>query len=181
MYNDDETQLINDWRNLVWKVALSFSSPLDVSEVLGAGYEGLLHANRTFDPLRGVEFKTHATIHIRWTISAFLKKNGYFIPVKDRTITPTPPAVDFAEDITIYEGQTETDTYGVIDEIKELLNVDKPSRDLLFAVIDRIEIDQYRNIEIYYKFNLIKKDVFKYKEIESPRNPYGPKGKPKKK
>ena len=122
MYNDDETQLINDWRNLVWKVALSFSSPLDVSEVLGAGYEGLLHANRTFDPLRGVEFKTHATIHIRWTISAFLKKNGYFIPVKDRTITPTPPAVDFAEDITIYEGQTETDTYGVIDEIKELLN-----------------------------------------------------------
>ena len=67
------------------------------------------------------------------------------------------------------------------DKIKELLNVDKPSRDLLFAVIDRIEIDQYRNIEIYYKFNLIKKDVFKYKEIESPRNPYGPKGKPKKK
>lgn len=66
-------------------------------------------------------------------------------------------------------------------KIKELLNVDKPSRDLLFAVIDRIEIDQYRNIEIYYKFNLIKKDVFKYKEIESPRNPYGPKGKPKKK
>ena len=67
------------------------------------------------------------------------------------------------------------------DKIKELLNVDKPTRDLLFAVIDRIEIDQYRNIEIYYKFNLIKKDSFKYKETESPRNPYGPKGKSRKK
>ena len=122
MYNDDESQLINDWRNLVWKVARSFVSPLEVSDLLGAGYEGLLHANRTFDPLRGVPFKTHATIHIRWTISAVLKKNGYFIPVKDRTITPTPPAVDFAEDITVYEGQTDTDTYGVLDEIKELLN-----------------------------------------------------------
>ena len=66
------------------------------------------------------------------------------------------------------------------DKIRELINVDKPTRDLLFAVIDRIEIDQNRNIEIFYKFNLIKKDTFKYKEINSPRNPYGVKGKTKK-
>jgi DNA invertase Pin-like site-specific DNA recombinase/chaperonin cofactor prefoldin len=67
------------------------------------------------------------------------------------------------------------------DKIRELLNLENPTRDLMFAVIDRIEIDQYRNIEINYKFDLIKKDTFKYKEVDTPRNPYGPKGKPTKK
>ena len=63
------------------------------------------------------------------------------------------------------------------DKIKEFLKMDPPSRELMFAVIDRIEIDQYRNVEIKYKFNLIEKDNFKYVEPEGPRNPYGPKGK----
>jgi len=66
------------------------------------------------------------------------------------------------------------------DTIRELINLDKPDRDLLFAIIDRIEIDQYRNVEIKYKFNLIEEDNFKYKEIETPRNPYGKRGKPMK-
>lgn len=63
------------------------------------------------------------------------------------------------------------------DKIREFLKMDPPSRELMFAVIDRIEIDQYRNVEIKYKFNLIEKDSFKYVEPEGPRNPYGPKGK----
>ncbi|MDO5556918.1 MAG: recombinase family protein [Clostridia bacterium] len=63
------------------------------------------------------------------------------------------------------------------DKIRELLNTNNISRDLLFAIIDKIEIDQYRNVEIKYKFNLIKKDVFKYKDPEGPRNPYGSRGK----
>ena len=63
------------------------------------------------------------------------------------------------------------------DKIRELLKMNPPSRELLFALIDRIEIDQYRNVEIKYKFNLIQQDIFKYKEPDKPRNPYGPKGK----
>lgn len=63
------------------------------------------------------------------------------------------------------------------DKIKELLNVNPPTRDLLFAVIDRIEIDKDRNIEIKYKFNLIDKDEFKYISPDMPRNPYGKRGK----
>lgn len=63
------------------------------------------------------------------------------------------------------------------DKIKELLNVNPPTRELLFAVIDRIEIDKDRNIEIKYKFNLIDKDEFKYISHDMPRNPYGKRGK----
>ncbi len=66
------------------------------------------------------------------------------------------------------------------DIIRELLKVNPPTRELLFALIDRIEIDQDRNVEIKYKFNLIEHDIFKYKEIDKPKNPYGPKGKNKK-
>ena len=67
------------------------------------------------------------------------------------------------------------------DKIKELLNLDKPSRDLMFAIIDRIEIDQYRNVEIKYKFNLIEQDSFRYKEPVVVRKPRKRKGKTKKK
>lgn len=47
-------------------------------------------------------------------------------------------------------------------KIKEFLNINNPSRDLLFALIDRIEIDKDRNIQITYKFNLIDEDKYKY-------------------
>ena len=46
--------------------------------------------------------------------------------------------------------------------IKEFLNINNPSRDLLFALIDRIEIDKDRNIQITYKFNLIDEDKYEY-------------------
>ena len=41
------------------------------------------------------------------------------------------------------------------EKIKELLDLKKITRDLMFALIDRIEIDKDRNIGITYKFNLI--------------------------
>lgn len=40
-------------------------------------------------------------------------------------------------------------------KIKELLDFKHLTRDLMFALIDRIEIDKDRNIQITYKFNLI--------------------------
>lgn len=65
------------------------------------------------------------------------------------------------------------------DKIKELLNIKNPTRDLMFALIDRIEIDKDRNIEIKYKCSLIDDDKFQYIGPTEPRNPYGPKGRTK--
>ena len=48
------------------------------------------------------------------------------------------------------------------NKIKELLDLEQPTRDLMFALIDRIEIDKDRNIQITYKFNLIDEDKYKY-------------------
>ena len=41
------------------------------------------------------------------------------------------------------------------DKIKELINLDNPSRELLQSIINKIVIDKDRNIEIYYKFSLL--------------------------
>lgn len=40
-------------------------------------------------------------------------------------------------------------------KIRKLINIEKPTRELLQAIISRIEIDKERNIEIFYKFNLL--------------------------
>ncbi len=43
----------------------------------------------------------------------------------------------------------------IINNIKQLLNLENPSRKLLLSVIDRIVINKDRNVEIYYKFKNI--------------------------
>ena len=52
--------------------------------------------------------------------------------------------IDSAKEIKKYE-----------ERIKELINLDKPSRELLQSIIDKIIIDKDRNIEIFYKFSLL--------------------------
>ena len=52
--------------------------------------------------------------------------------------------IDSAKEIKKYE-----------QKIKELINLDKPSRELLQSIIDKIIIDKDRNIEIFYKFSLL--------------------------
>lgn len=52
--------------------------------------------------------------------------------------------IDFAKEIKKYE-----------EKIKELINLNKPSRELLQSIIDKIIIDKDRNIEIFYKFSLL--------------------------
>ena len=52
--------------------------------------------------------------------------------------------IDSAKEIKKYE-----------EKIKELINLDKPSRELLQSIIDKIIIDKDRNIEIFYKFSLL--------------------------
>ncbi len=42
-----------------------------------------------------------------------------------------------------------------LDKIKEFMSMKNPSRALISSLIDRIEIDEEKNIDIYYKFKLI--------------------------
>ena len=62
-------------------------------------------------------------------------------------------------------------------QIKKLLDLNKPKRELLLSLIDRIEIDENRLITIKFKYGIIPDLEFQYKEVTGPRNPYGKKGK----
>ena len=62
-------------------------------------------------------------------------------------------------------------------QIKQLLNIENPSRELIFTIIDKIVIDEDKNIEINFKFNIVDSIIFKYNDPENVRNPYGCKGK----
>lgn len=62
-------------------------------------------------------------------------------------------------------------------KIKELLNIEKPNRDLLFTLIDRIEADEDRNITIKFKYKILDDYTFKYIDNNPIRNPYGRCGK----
>ena len=62
-------------------------------------------------------------------------------------------------------------------KIKELLDLNKPKKELIDTLIERIVIDKDRNITIYYKYDVVPSVSFKYEEITKPRNPYGKKGK----
>ena len=50
--------------------------------------------------------------------------------------------------------QLTNDTY-YLDKIKDFLKMKNPSRALISSLIDRIEIDEDKNVDIYYKFKLI--------------------------
>lgn len=67
------------------------------------------------------------------------------------------------------------------NQIKKLLDLKKPKRELLQTLISRIEIDKNRNITFRFKFNIIDDYTFTYQNLNKPRNPYGKKGKPKSK
>lgn len=64
-------------------------------------------------------------------------------------------------------------------QIKKLLNLKNPNRDLLFTIIEKIEADKDRNIFIYFGHKILPDLIFKYKDMNKPRNPYGRYGKNK--
>ena len=63
-----------------------------------------------------------------------------------------------------------------INKIKRLLNLNNPNKDLLFALIERIEADKDRNIIIKFRYDILDTHTFKYKDNRI-HNPYGRKGK----
>ena len=63
-----------------------------------------------------------------------------------------------------------------INKIKRLLSLDNPNKDLLFALIERIEADKDRNIIIKFRYDILDTHSFKYVD-NRVHNPYGRKGK----
>ncbi len=63
------------------------------------------------------------------------------------------------------------------NNIKKLLNVNEPKKELLKTLVEKIIIDDVRNITIKFKYELLEEHTFKYIECSKPRNPYGRKGK----
>lgn len=61
--------------------------------------------------------------------------------------------------------------------IKKLLDLNKPKKELVYSLIEKIVIDEYRTITIQYKYGVILDSVFEYQNLNIPRNPYGRKGK----
>ena len=62
-------------------------------------------------------------------------------------------------------------------KIKKLLNLNKPKKELIDTLIDKIVIDKDRNITIYFKYDVVPVVSFIYENRSSVRNPYGRKGK----
>lgn len=62
-------------------------------------------------------------------------------------------------------------------KIKKLLDLNKPKKELVHSLIDRIVIDENRVITIQYKYGVIPDFTFKYQNLNIARNPYGRKGK----
>lgn len=64
-------------------------------------------------------------------------------------------------------------------KIKKLLNLNKPKKELIDTLIDKIVIDKDRNITIYFKYDIVPVVFFKYENKNLIRNPYGRIGKNK--
>ena len=62
-------------------------------------------------------------------------------------------------------------------KIKELLDLKKPKKELINSLIDKIVIDENRNINIMFKYDVIPEINFMYENRHLVRNPYGKKGK----
>ena len=54
-----------------------------------------------------------------------------------------------------FENNQMTNATYYLDKIKEFLKMKNPSRALISSLIDKIEIDEDKNVDIYYKFKLI--------------------------
>ena len=64
-------------------------------------------------------------------------------------------------------------------KIKKLLDLNKPKKELIDTLIDKIVIDKDRDITIYFKYDIVPIVSFKYENKNLIRNPYGRIGKKK--
>ena len=62
-------------------------------------------------------------------------------------------------------------------KIKKLLDLNKPKKELIDTLVDKIVIDKDRNITICFKYDIVPEVTFKYENRNLARNPYDRKGK----
>ena len=62
-------------------------------------------------------------------------------------------------------------------KIKKLLDLNKPKKELIDTLVDKIVIDKDRNITICFKYDIVPEVTFKYENRNLARNPHGRKGK----
>ena len=62
-------------------------------------------------------------------------------------------------------------------KIKKLLDLNKPKKELIDTLVDKIVIDKDRNITICFKYDIVPEVTFKYENRNLSRIPYGSKGK----
>lgn len=62
-------------------------------------------------------------------------------------------------------------------KIKKLLDLNKPKKELIDTLVDKIVIDKDRNITICFKYDIVPEVTFRYENRNLARNPYGRKGK----
>ena len=60
---------------------------------------------------------------------------------------------------------------------REFVNLKKPKKELVNTLIDKIAIDETRNINIVFKYDVIPEINFMYENRHLVRNPYGKNGK----
>ena len=86
-----------------------------------------------------------------------ISENTYLRLSKETEIQLNQTKIKLEELESIKEDKTESikKMKEYEDKIEELINIDKPSRELLQSIIERIEIDKDKNIEIFYKFSLL--------------------------
>ena len=66
------------------------------------------------------------------------------------------------------ENQIKEDTKEIIkyeEQIKSLLNLDEPNRELIKTLVKRIYIDKDKNIEIQYRFKVLDNIKINYEEM----------------
>ena len=57
------------------------------------------------------------------------------------------------------------------------MDLNKPRKELIHTLVDKIVIDKNRIITIKYKYGVIPDCKFEYQNLNVARNPYGKKGK----
>lgn len=58
------------------QVARSLRGAVEFDDLIGVGREGLVHAARRFDPARGVQFRTYASVRIRGAMLDGVRQTG---------------------------------------------------------------------------------------------------------
>lgn len=153
--NDDASNAERDRRALdylplvryvVGRLCIDLPASIDRDDLYSYGVLGLLHAATTYDPSRGVAFKTHAFIHIRGSILDELRKLD-FLPRTRRdkvkkldaavarlqqSLGRAPSPEELAKELGVEEG--DIDELLLVARTSNLLSIEDPGRSVPLGI-----------------------------------------------